>query len=187
MDYRRPCFPVIHYFLEFAQIHIQWVSDISNESVMLSNLLFLCHLPFPFAFNLSQNQGLFSWVDSSHHVAKVSELQLQHQFFQWIFRLISFRTNWFDLLEVQGILKSLLQHSNLKASIIWHSVFFSTTIWKHLFFGAHTSFMVLLSHPYMTTGKTIALTIQTFVSKVMSLIFNMLSLSKLSFQSASVF
>ena len=66
-------------------------------------------------------------------------------------------------------------------------VFSSTTIRKYQFFGAHTSFMVLLSHPYITTGKTIALTIQTFVSKVMSLIFNTLSLSKLSFQSASVF
>ena len=61
---------------------------------------------------------------------------------------ISFRIDWFDLLAVQGALKSLLQHHNLKASIIWHSVFF----------------MVQLSHPYMTTGKTIALTIQTFVA-----------------------
>ena len=125
MDYRRPCFPVIHYFLEFAQIHIQWVSDISNESVMLSNLLILCHLPFPFAFNLSQNRGLFSWVDSSHHVAKVSELQLQHQFFQWIFRLISFRTDLFDLLALswEGLSR----------------VFSSTTIPKHQLFGTQSS------------------------------------------------
>ena len=72
--------------------------------------------------------------------------------------LLSFRIDWFDLLAVQGILKSL-QHHGLKASILWHSVFF----------------MVQLSHPYMTTGKTIALTIQTFVSKVMSLIINTLS------------
>ena len=64
-----------------------------------------------------------------------------------------------DLLAVQGTLKSLLQHHSSKASIIWHSAFF----------------MVQLSHPYMTTGKTIALIIQTFVSKVMSLLFNMLS------------
>ena len=73
--------------------------------------------------------------------------------------LISFRIDWFDLLAVQGTLKSLLQHHNLKASILQHSAFF----------------MVQFSHTYMTTGKTIALTIQTFVSKVMSLIFNMLS------------
>ena len=73
--------------------------------------------------------------------------------------LISFRMDWFDLLEVQGTLKSLLQHHNLKASILQHSAFF----------------MVQLSHQYMTTGKTIALTRRTFVGKVMSLLFNMLS------------
>ena len=72
--------------------------------------------------------------------------------------LISFKINWFDLLAVQGTLKSLLQHHNSKASILWHSAFF----------------MVQLSHLYMTTGKTIALTIWTFVSKVMSLLFNVL-------------
>ena len=73
--------------------------------------------------------------------------------------LISFRIDWFDLLAVQGILKSLLQYHSLKASILWCSAFF----------------MVQLSHPYMTTGKTIALTIWTFVSKVVSLLFNKLS------------
>ena len=73
--------------------------------------------------------------------------------------LISFRTDWFDLLAVQGTLKSLLQHHNSKASILQCSGFF----------------MVQLSHPYMTTGKTIDLTIQIFVDKVMSLLFNMLS------------
>ena len=73
--------------------------------------------------------------------------------------LIFFRIDWFDLLVVQGTLKSLLQHHNLKASILWCLAFF----------------MVQLSHPYTTTGKTIALTRWTFVSKVMSLLFNMLS------------
>ena len=73
--------------------------------------------------------------------------------------LISFRMDWLDFLAVQGILKSLLQHSSSKASILWLSAFF----------------LVQLSHPYMTTGKTIALTRQTFVGKVMSLLFNMLS------------
>ena len=73
--------------------------------------------------------------------------------------LISFRTDWFDLLAVQGTLKSLLQHYSLKASILRCSAFF----------------MVLLSHPYMTTGKARALTRQTFVGQVMSLLFNMLS------------
>ena len=73
--------------------------------------------------------------------------------------LISFRMDWLDLLAVQGTLKSLLQHDSSKASIFWHSAFFT----------------VQLSHPYMTMGKTIALTRQTFVGKVMSLLFNMLS------------
>ena len=72
--------------------------------------------------------------------------------------LISFRIDWLDLLAVQGALKSLLQHRNSKASVLQHSAFF----------------MVQLSHPYVTTGKTIALTRQSFVSKVMSLLFNML-------------
>ena len=74
-------------------------------------------------------------------------------------RLISFRMDWLDLLAVQATLKSLLQHHSSKASILWHSAFF----------------LAQLSHPYMTTGKTIALTRQTFVSKVMSLLFKMLS------------
>ena len=69
------------------------------------------------------------------------------------------RVDWFDLLVVQGTLKSLLQNHNSKASILWHSAFF----------------MIQLSHPYMTTGKTNSLTIQTFVCKAMSLLFNMLS------------
>ena len=73
--------------------------------------------------------------------------------------LISFGIDWFDLLAVQGTLKNLLQHHSSKASILWCSAFF----------------MIQLSHPYMTTGKTIALTMWTFISKVMSLLFNMLS------------
>ena len=73
--------------------------------------------------------------------------------------LISFRMDWLDLLAVQGTLKSLLQHHSSKASILWHSAFF----------------VIQLSHPYVTTGKTIALTRRTFVGKVMSLLFNMLS------------
>ena len=73
--------------------------------------------------------------------------------------LISFRMDWLDLLAVQGTLKSLLQHHTSKASILWHSAFF----------------IVQLSHPYITTRKTIALTRQTFAGKVMSLLFNMLS------------
>ena len=98
-------------------------------------------IPFPPAFNLSQHQGLFQWVSSSYQVAKVLEFQLQHQLFQWT-GLISFRIDWFELFAVQGTLKSLLQHHSSKASILQHSAFF----------------IVQFSHPYMTTGKTIALT-----------------------------
>ena len=95
----------------------------------------------------------------SHQLAKVLEFWLQHQSFQWKFKLIIFRMDWFDFLAVHGILKSLLQHHSSKTSILWLSAFF----------------IVRLSHPYMTTGKTIALTRRTFVSKLTSLLFNMLS------------
>ena len=87
------------------------------------------------------------------------EVQLQHQSFSEYSGLIPFRMDWLDLLAVQGTLQSLLQHHSSKASIIWCSAFFT----------------VQLSHPYMTTGKTIALTRPTFVSNVTSLFFNMLS------------
>ena len=86
------------------------------------------------------------------------EFQLQHQSFQEYSGLISFRIDWLDLLAAQGTLKSLLQHHGSKASILWLSAFF----------------IVQLSHPYMATGKTIALTRQTFVGKVMSLLLNIL-------------
>ena len=93
-------------------------------------------------------------------MAKILELlQLQHHPSNEWSGLISFRMDWFDLLAVQGTLKSLLHYHSSKASILQHSAFFA----------------VQLSHPYMTTGKTIALTRQTFVGKVMSLVFNMLS------------
>ena len=95
----------------------------------------------------------------SCQVAKILELQLQHQSFQWIFRIDFFRTDWFDLLAVHGTLKSLLQHHSPKASVLWHSAFF----------------MGQLLHPYMTTGKNIALTRWTFAGKVISLLYNILS------------
>ena len=87
------------------------------------------------------------------------EFQLQHQSFNEQPGPISFRMDWLDLLAVQGALKSLLKHHSSKASILWRSAFF----------------IVRVSHPYMTTGKTIALTRWTLVDKVMSLLFNMLS------------
>ena len=97
-------------------IHVHWVSDVIEPSHPLSS-------PSPPVLNLSQHQGLLQWVTSSHQVAKVAEFQLQHQSFQWISELISFRTDWFDLLAVQQTLKSLLQcHSS-----------------KHQFFSAQLS------------------------------------------------
>ena len=152
MDCTTPGFPVHHQLLELAQTHVHWVSDAIQPSYPLSSLT-------PPALNLSQHQGLFEWVSSSPQVPKVSEIQLQHQSFQWTPGLISLRMDWLDLLAVQGTLKSILQHHSSKASILQHSAFF----------------IVQLSHPYMTTGKTIALTRWTFVGKVMSLLFNMLS------------
>ena len=101
--------------------------------------LFLLPSPCPLAFYLSQHQGLFKWVSSSHHVAKV--LELQHEYSGLIF----FRTDCFDL-AIQGTFKSPLQHHSSKASFLQRSVFF----------------IVQLSHPYMTTEKTTALTIWTF-------------------------
>ena len=111
--------------------------------------------PSPSAFNLSHHQGLFQWVSSLLRWPKYWCFSFSISPSNEYSGLISFRMDWLDLLAVQGTLKSLLQHHSLKASILWHSAFF----------------MVQLSHPYMTTGKTIALTIQNFVGKVMSLLW----------------
>ena len=152
MDYSMPGLLVHYQLLEFTQIHVHWVGDAIQQFHLL-----LSSSP---NFNLSQIQGLFQWVSSSHQVAKVLEFQLQHQ--SWIFigrtdlpGLISFRMDWLDVLAVQETLKSLLQHHSSKASILRCSAFF----------------IVQLSHPYMTTGKTIDLTRWTFAGKVMSLLF----------------
>ena len=124
-----------------------------TESVMPSNCLILCHpllLPpsiFP-SIRVFSNESVLC-VTFDFRISLSSEYS----------GLISFRMHWFDLLAVQGTLKSLLQHHSSKASILRCSAFF----------------MAQISHPYMTTGKAIALTIQTFVGEVMSLLFNMLS------------
>ena len=145
---------------------------ISTESVMLSNHLILCYplLPLPSIFPIL-------WVFSSDSVLCIRWPKY------WSFsfsispsnvysELISFRMDWLDPLAVQGTPKSLLQHHSSKASVLQHSAFF----------------IVQLSHPYMTTGKTIALTRQTFVGKVMSLfLICCLGFSLLSFQGASIF
>ena len=131
----------------------------SIESVMPSNHLILCRplllLPsiFP-SIRVSSDESVLCirWPNYWSFSFNISPFN-EHP------GLISFRMDWLDLLSVQGTLKSLLHHHSSKASILWHSAFL----------------IVQLSHPYMTTGKTIALTRRTFVGKVMSLLFNMLS------------
>ena len=157
-NHSTPGLPVHHQLLESTQTHVHWVSDAIQPLHPLSS-------PFPPALNLFQHQGLFQWVISSPQVAKVLEFQFQHQSSNEHPGLISFRMDWLDLLAVRGTFKSLLQHHSSKASILQCSAFF----------------IVQLSHPYMTTGKTIALTRQTFVDKVMSLLFNMLSRLAITF------
>ena len=155
MDYSTPGLPVHHQLLEPTQTHVYHV----YESVMLSNHLIFCH-PFLLPLSIFPSLRVFS---------NESVLRMRWPKY-WSFSfsispsneylgLISFRMDWLDLLAVQGTLKSLIQHHSLKASIIWCSAFF----------------IVQLSYPYMTTGKTTALTRRTFVGKVMFLLFNMLS------------
>ena len=161
MDCSMLGFPVHHQLLELAQTHVRWVGDaIQPSHPPLS--------PSPPAFNLSQHQGLFKralpirWPKYWHFSFKTSPSnEYSGQ--------VSFRMDWLDLLAIQGTLKSLLQHHSSKASILQRSAFF----------------IVQLSHPYMTTGKTIALTRRTLVGKVMSLLFNMLSRLVIAFLSAS--
>ena len=150
MDCSTPCFPILHHLL-------------SIKSVMPSKYLVLCHplllLPSIFlSIRVFSNESALRirWPKYWNFSFSISPSN-EHP------GLISFRMGCLDLLAVQGTLKSLLQHHSSKASILWRSAFF----------------IVQLSHPYMTTGKTIPLTRRTFVGKVMSLLFNMLS--KLAF------
>jgi len=121
--------------------------------------------PSPPAPNSSQHQSLFQWVKSSHEVAKYWSFSFSISRSNEHPGLISFKMDWLHLLAVQRTLKSLLQHHSSKASFLRRSAFFT----------------VQLSHPYMTTGKTIALTRWTFVGKVMSLLFNVLSMLVITF------
>ena len=152
MNHSMPGLPANRQLPEFTQTHVHWVGDAIQPSHPLSS-------PSPPALNLSQHQSLFKWVSSSHQVSKVLEFQLQHQSLQWTPKTDLLWMDWLDLLAVQGTLKTLLQHHSSKASILLCSALL----------------IIQLSHPYMTTGKTIALTRWTLVGKVMSLLFNMLS------------
>ena len=154
MNCSTPGLPVHHQLPEFTQTHVHRVGDAIQPSHPLLILIPFSSCPQSLtaseSFPMSQ---LFAWGGQSIGVsALASVLQMNT-------RTDLFRMDWLDLLAVQGTLKSLLQHHSSKASILWHSDFFT----------------VQLSHPYMTTGKNIALTRQTFVGKVMPLLFNMLS------------
>ena len=108
---RQPGLPVHRQLLEFTQTHLYWVGDAIQSSHPLLS-------PSPSAFNLSQHHSLCQWVSSSHQMAKVLELQLQHSPSNEYSGLVYFRMEWLDLLAVQGTLKRLLQHHSSKASIL---------------------------------------------------------------------
>ena len=126
---------------------------------------------FSSCLNLSQHQGLIQWIGSLHQVPKYWACSFSISPFNEYSGLIYFMMDCLDLLEVQGTLKNLLQHHSSKASVLQCSALIT----------------VQLSHPYLITGKTIALTIQTFVRKVISLLLNMLSRFVTGFLSRSVF
>ena len=151
-----PGLPVHHQLLQFIQTHVHWVGDAIQPSILCCPLLLPPSI-FP-SIRVFSNESVLHirWPKYwSFSISPSSEYS----------GLIFFKMDWLDLLAVQGTLKSLLQHHNSKVSILWCSAFF----------------VVQLSHPYMTTGKTITLTRWTFVGKVMSLLFNMMSRMVITF------
>ena len=158
MDCNMPGFPVHHQLPEFAQTHVHRVSDGVSDAIQPSHPL---SSPSPPAFNLFfPSISVFS-NESVFHIKWPKYWSCSFSISPSIDHLghISFKIDWFDPLAIQGTLKNLLHHHNSKASILWCSAFF----------------MVQISYPYMTTGRNIVLTRQTFVSKVMPLLFNILS------------
>jgi len=153
MDFSTLSFPVLHHFLELAQTHIFWVSYAIQPCHPVSSPLLLPSV-FPsirvFSNELAFHIRWSKYRNSSFNISPSNDYS----------GFISFWIDWFELFSVQGILKSLVQHHSSRVSILQHSAFF----------------MIQLSHPYMTTGKTIALSIWTFVGKITSLFFNMLSM-----------
>ena len=147
-----PGFPIHHQLLELAQTHVHRVSDANQASHPLSSHLLLPSI-FP-SIRVFSNESVLCirWPKYWSFIFNISPSSEYSG-------LISFRIDWFHPLAVQGTLTSLLQHHSSKESILRRSAFF----------------IVQLSHPYMTTGKTTALTRWTFVGKIMSLLFNMLS------------
>ena len=154
-----PGFPVFHHLLQLAQTHVHWVGD----ATILSHPLLLLPSIFPSIRVFSNESALHIRWPTYWSFSFSSSPSNEYS------GLISFRIDWFDLLAIQGILKSLIQHHSSKSSILRYSAFF----------------MVQFSYPYMTTGKPIVLTRWTFVGKVMSLLFNMLSRLVIVFLSRS--
>ena len=150
MNHSMSGLPIHHQFLEFTQTHVHQISDVIQPSHPLSS-----HSPPPISFSIrvfsNESTLRMRWPKYWSFSFNISPSN-EHP------GLISFRMDWLDLRAVQGTLESLLQHHSSKASIFQCSAFFT----------------IQLSHPYMTTRKTIALTRQTFVGKVMSLLFTML-------------
>ena len=161
MDCSTPGFPVHHQSLSLLKL-------MSIESIMPFNHLILCH-PFLLLPSIFPSSRVFS-SEAVLHIRwpKYWSFSFNTSPSNEYSGLISFRMDWLDLFTVQGTLKSLLQHHSSKASILWHSAFF----------------VVQLSHPYMITGKTIALTRWTLVGKVISLLLKMLYISKEDIQLA---
>ena len=151
MDCSTPGFPVHQQLPELTQAHVHWVGDAIQPSHPLSSPSPSSLQSFPASGSFQMSQLFTSGGQSIGVSASASVIPNSG--------LISFRMDWLDLLVVQGTPKSLFQHHSSKASILWCSAFF----------------VVQLSHPYMTTGKTVALTRRTFVGKVMPLLLNMLS------------
>ena len=151
MDCSTPGLPVCHQLLELTRTHVHGVSDaIQPSHPVLSPSPPTSVFPSIRVFS-SESALRIRWPKYWSFSFSISPSKEYSG-------LISFRIEWFDLLTIQGTLKRLLQHHSSKASILWHSDFF----------------IVQLSHPYMTTGKTISLTRQSFVGKMMSLLFNVL-------------
>ena len=164
MDCSTSGLPVHCQLPQFTQTRVHRVRDATQPSHLLSS-------PSLCAFNISQHQIFSSESAINIRWPKYWSFSFSISPSNEYSGLISFRIEWLDLLAVQGTLKSLLQHHSSKALILWPSAFF----------------IVQLSHPYMTTGKTIALTSWTFVGKVTSLLFNMLSRLVVNFSSKERF
>ena len=147
-----PGFPVHHQLLELAQTHVHWVSDAIQSLILCLALLLRSSIIASIRVFSNESALHIRW---SKYWSFSFSISLSNEYSG----LISFKMDWLNLLAGQGTLKSLLQHYSSEASILLHSAFF----------------IVQLSHPYMTIGKIISLTIQTFGGKVMSLLFNMLS------------